>query len=412
MSTSRFLLRLSAAFALAGVAVGCDHNAQLFVPPPTDPLFRSYVAIGNSITAGYQSDGISNTTQRQSYAFLLAQQMRTRFAYPALAGRGCAPPLTNWQTGARAGTGSTSTTCDLRDANVATDILNNVAVPGAGSTEVNAPTSPYHNTLTTLFLGGETQIQRAIEANPSFVTIWIGNNDVLQAAATGLVAPTPGISRGITPVNTFTTNYGAMISALVAGAPNIEAGALIGTVQTSAAPLVFPVSAFDNPAFLAGFSSAAGGTVSIHPNCSGSGALVSFAILAQMKSGAHPRFIVCQKNTPGFPAPVGDIFILDTQDQTAISDAVTQYNAFIQQKATENGWVYVDPNPLITQLRGTGCINPVPNLAAAATASPFGACVSLDGVHPSATGQAQIANALIGAINAAYQQTLPTVTVP
>src|SRR5919109_4676980 len=115
MSMTRFLVRASAAFALAAFAVGCDHDAQLFTPPPADQLFRSYVAIGNSITAGFQSDGINDATQRQSYAFLLAGQMRTRFAYPSIARRGCPPPLINWQTGARSGTGSTPTTCDLRN---------------------------------------------------------------------------------------------------------------------------------------------------------------------------------------------------------------------------------------------------------------------------------------------------------
>jgi lysophospholipase L1-like esterase len=412
MSMMRSFVRAFAAFSIAGIALGCDHEAEVLgIPDPADDMFRSYVAIGNSITAGVQSDGISNTTQRQSYAFLLAQQMGTRYAYPALFNRGCIPPLMNWQTGQRFGTGSTSTTCDLRDPSVATDILNNVAVPGSGSTEVHSQLSAFHNTLTTLFLGGKTQVERALEANPTFLTVWIGNNDVLQAAATGIVTPTPSISRGITPVGTFTASYTAMIDALEAGAPDAE-GVLIGTVQTSAAPLLFPVAAFDNPAFLNGFSQLAGGTVTVHPNCAGSNALVSFAILSQMVSGAHPRFIVCAKNTPGFPAPVGDIFILDTEDQTAITTAVNAYNAHIQSKATELGWLYVDPNLLVTSLRASGCINAVPNLGAVATASPFGACVLLDGIHPSPTGQAHIANALIAAINAGYSQTLSPVTVP
>jgi len=55
----------------------------------------SYVALGNSITAGYQSGGINDSTQRQSYALLLARQMGTRYAYPALTMPGCAPPINN-----------------------------------------------------------------------------------------------------------------------------------------------------------------------------------------------------------------------------------------------------------------------------------------------------------------------------
>src|SRR5688572_20022009 len=164
MSMIRSFVRASAAFALVGGAVSCNHDAEVLgLPDPVDDRFQSYVAIGNSITAGYQSDGISNTTQQQSYAFLLAQQARTRFAYPALAGAGCAPPITDWITGSR-GTGNTAASCSLRVGTSATDILNNVAVPGAASTEVFAPTSPNHNTLTTLFLGGKTQVGRALEA--------------------------------------------------------------------------------------------------------------------------------------------------------------------------------------------------------------------------------------------------------
>jgi lysophospholipase L1-like esterase len=415
MSMIRSLVRASAAFALAGVALSCDHGAAVFNPAPADDLFRSYVAIGNSLAAGVQSDGINDSTQRRSYAFLLGQAMRTRFAYPSLAGRGCVPPIANWQTGVRVGMGSTSTTCDLRNAQTATDILNNVGVPAAASTEFNARTSPFHNTLTTLFLGGETQIERALEASPTFVSIWIGGNDVLQAASTGLVTATPGISRGITPVATYIANYDAATAALTAGAPGVK-GILVSVPSAANAPLLFPVAAFADPAFLAGFSQAsgapAGTNIFVHPNCTGSGALVSFAILGQMRSGAHPRAIVCQKNTPGFPSPVGDIFILDAEDQTAVTTAVNAYNTYLQSKAAQLDFAYYDSNTLLAQVKASGCATTVPNLAAPGTTSPFGACFSFDGFHPSSTLYARIANALIDAINTKYGTSLAAVPVP
>jgi lysophospholipase L1-like esterase len=429
MSMIRLIVRASAAFALAGVALSCDHEAAVLGPAPMNDMFRSYVAIGNSITSGVQSAGINDATQRQSYAFLLAQQMRTRFAYPSLTMPGCEPPIVDWQTGARLSTPAPpipGSTCSLRNPQLLTDILNNVAVPSASSTEVNSLQSEAHNALTTLFLGGRTQVERALEASPTFVTIWIGNNDVLQAATRGLVNFTRGpsgdtISRGITPVATFTARYDDMIADLRAGAPDVK-GVLIGAVQTAATPLLFPAAAFQNPAFLAGFSQAAGGTVTVHPNCTGSASLVSFAILAQMRAynpatgAGHPRDIVCEKNTPGVPAPVGDIFILDAEDQSAIQAAVAAYNAHIETKANELGFAYVDPNVpttgLIARLKASGCVGTIPNLGAAATSSPFGTCMSLDGVHPSATGQIHIANEVIGAINAKYSTTLATLPVP
>jgi GDSL-like Lipase/Acylhydrolase len=423
----RSLVRASAALALAGMALSCDHEASVFDPPPADDMFATYVAIGNSITAGVQSGGINDATQRQSYAFLIAQQMRTRFAYPSLTMPGCQPPIINWQTGARLNTPAPVLPggCQLRSTTLATDILNNVAVPGAGSTEVNAPTSPFHNTLTSLFLGGKTQTQRALDARPGFVSIWIGNNDVLDAAVLGIAFPNPNApARPITPVATFTAEYDAMLDAITANGANVE-GILIGTVQTTAAPLVFPVAAFQDPAFLAGFGQLAGGPVSVHANCTGSPALVSFLIVGPMRAynpanpvtpANHPRAIVCEKNTPGFADPVGDVYILDAADQAAIQTAVTQYNAHIQSKANELGWAYVDPNAaggLIATLRASGCIRAVPNIGASATTSPFGACLSLDGIHPSPTGQAHVANAVIAAINSTYPEAeLAPVTVP
>jgi lysophospholipase L1-like esterase len=410
MSMKRSLVRAAGAFALAGVAVSCDHDAQVFSPPPADPLFASYVAIGNSITAGYQSDGINLNTQAQSFAVLLSRQMRTRFAVPALAVPGCAPPIINWQTGARLG-GTAAPPCALREPNSATDILNNVAVPGAGSSEVNAqgttnPAPPYHNTLTTLILGGKTQVQRALDAEPTFATVWIGNNDVLQAAISGFVV-SPGSPRPITPVNTFTTNYDAMTDALIAGAPDVK-GVLIGVVQTFNAPILFNVAVLQDPTYLAGFGQAAGGAVTVHPNCAGSNALVSFAIVPAMRSGAHPRTIVCAKNTPGVPAPVGEAFILDAEDQQVLQQTVAAYNSFIQTKATELDFAYYDPNTLLQQQRtATGCIAPFPNLAAnATTGAPFGTCISYDGIHPAAPGHVLIANALIGVINQKYGTSL------
>jgi lysophospholipase L1-like esterase len=426
MSIIRSLVRASAAFALAGVALSCDHEAEVLGPAPTDDLFRSYVAIGNSITAGFQSDGIDSSSQSQSYAVLMARQMRTRFAFPALAGTGCPPRVTNWTTGART-SGGTPATCSLRNANLATDILNNVAVPGAASTEANAQTSAFHNTLTTLFLGGRTQVQRAIEASPTFVSIWIGNNDVLQAAATGLLAPTPGVSRGITPLATFTARYDAMTDSLVQFAPDVR-GVLIGVVQTAGAPLLFPVSELINDAtYRAQFDAAAGfsatspdpfksAPLTIHPNCNAAPTtLVSFAIVPQIAAfrnstdpnpanrPGHPPAIQCGSTDPEGPT-VGHIFILTPAEQATLANAVIGYNGVIQSKATELDFAYADPNLLLQAQRvAGGCIALRPNVTAnPTTGSPFGTCISFDGVHPSAAGHVLIANALIQAINSKY----------
>jgi hypothetical protein len=85
MSRFSYLLRTGLGLGAAVAIAGCgDADGKLFLPvnPPGGALFSSYVALGNSITAGVQSGGINDSTQRQSYEYLLAQQAGTRFAYP------------------------------------------------------------------------------------------------------------------------------------------------------------------------------------------------------------------------------------------------------------------------------------------------------------------------------------------
>src|SRR5665647_646849 len=120
------LTRVAAFGALVGLAA-CESKSIVLGPttPAGGAIFTSYVALGNSITAGFQSNGINDSTQRQSFARLLAVQMGTQYHYASLQGRGCTPPIANTQTGALVGNAPAGT-CDLRAGSSVTDILNNV----------------------------------------------------------------------------------------------------------------------------------------------------------------------------------------------------------------------------------------------------------------------------------------------
>src|SRR5216110_1860332 len=100
-------------FALVATACQNDQLNRPFATTPVDPLFDRYVSMGNSITAGFQSGGINDSTQSQSYAVLLARAMHTPFFSPLMNKPGCPPPYTNVFTGARL-SGGTPTTCALR----------------------------------------------------------------------------------------------------------------------------------------------------------------------------------------------------------------------------------------------------------------------------------------------------------
>lgn len=402
MAHSSQLARGVAALVVSVVAlVACSDDIDVINPPPAvTPLFETYVALGNSITAGFQSAGINDSTQRESYANLVAQQMRTRFALPLLASPGCPPPIANFQTQARVG-GATSTgsTCALRSSASIATVLNNVAVPNAYAIDPTSPSTVSSNALTTFILGGKTQVQRAADARPTFFSLWIGNNDVLAAATSGLLNPTPGVSPGLTTVAQFATRVDATIDGLKA-IGSVRGGVLIGVVQVGSAPILFPAATLLSAPFRMGFETFAGGPVTVLPNCVGSTSLLSFAIVAQMRAGTHPRVVSCMPGAvPGQPL-VGDIFILDAAEQALLAQRVTDFNGILTARATTNNYAYVDPNPTLLQLRTSGQIPAFPNLASAT--APYGTFVSLDGVHPRRPAHRLVANLVLTAINTKY----------
>lgn len=407
MSRTRHLLLGAAALASLTVLGGCSDSKELINAPTPEggEMFRSYVALGNSITAGWQSSGINDSTQKQSYAYLFAHHIGTRFAYPALSMPGCPAPLISL-TGQRVG-GAGAPTCSFRTAGSATAALNNVAVPGYFSQDPTSSTT--NNPLSLFILGGKTQAQRALDADPTFTSVWLGNNDVLIASASGIITPTAGVSPGITPTTSFETNYDAMIEQL-STARHLQGGVLIGVVDVSAIPLFFPAAALFNPQFKAGFDQYAGGTVTILPSCTPTTtAFLSFAILGAMNSGQHPRVVGCAPGSvPG--TLVGDIFVLDDTERATISSTVAAYNAHIEAVATDLGWAYLDPNPTLLGLRQQGQVPTVPNLANPMQA--FGPYFSVDGVHPSALAHELIADLMIEAIDAKYNLSIPPIATP
>jgi hypothetical protein len=402
--------RLTAALLVAG-GLACAPDVDIVRPsvPRGGSLFERYVAIGNSLTAGFQSAGINAETQAVAYPVLIAEAVGTPFRIPALALPGCPPPLVDLQTQQRLG-GGTATTCALREPGSITERINNVAVFGAMALDPTSRSTSSSNPTTLLILGGKSQVERALEADPTFVSIWIGNGDLLDAGLAGLLVPTPGLASGITPQATFEAQYDAMLSALTAGA-DLEGGLLIGVLDVTNAALLFPAAELvTSPSFKAAFDQAAGTTTTVLASCTaGTTSLISLLIVLDIRAGTHPPMIGCEPE-PAPLAPVGDIFVVDAVERQTLATALTAYNAFIASRAGALGFAYLDPNSLLASLRQGGQIPTVPDLTSAT--APFGEYVSLDGVHPSAKGQAAIANAAIAAINQEYGLSIPDVPVP
>ncbi len=399
-----------AALALVAATSACSSDRVVLGsnPPSGGEIFKSYVALGNSLTAGYQSGGINDSTQRQSYARLIAIRMGTQYHYASLALPGCPPPTTNFQTGARLG-GSSAPPCALRTSSSITDVLNNVGVPDARVLDPTSTSSPASNPLTTFILGGKTQVQRALDARPTFVTIWIGNNDVLNGGLLGILTPTPGVSNGIVSTQAqFQASYDLMLKQLLDSMPALK-GVLIGVGQIPVLPLTSSGDLiFKSPQIQAVINAVAGKPVLINANCNNSTAFITTpVILPRIKAGAYNPQISCVKGVDPTDPQVGELGVLDDQELMILTNTINGYNAYIKGKAAAIGFAYHDPTPLFLSLKGTAASRAFPDYLSAT--NPFGTAFSLDGVHPSLSGQTIFANSLITTINAKYGTSLQPV---
>src|SRR5436309_13977088 len=94
MTHRRVILAAGISVALAAAACHEDDLSSPAVPHYTGgAMFQRYVPMGNSLTAGWQSRGINDSTQKQSYAVLAAAAIGSPFHYPSRNNPGCPPQI-------------------------------------------------------------------------------------------------------------------------------------------------------------------------------------------------------------------------------------------------------------------------------------------------------------------------------
>jgi lysophospholipase L1-like esterase len=402
----------------AGVLLlGACHEDGTLEPPATPTggaLMSHYVAMGNSITAGYQSAGINDSTQRQSYAHLLAVASGAPYYYQSLRGRGCAPPFIKNAASPQTRVGAgTAATCDLV-APAEHPWLTNVAVPGARAIEMtsNFASPTASNALTTIILGGETQAQRMAEGGgPTLVTMWAGNNDVLGALTN---SSNPGLPAAITLQANFNTAYDAALDAITAtGAEAL----VVGVVDVTNIPYTSTgTTIWCAKTGLCGVPAAAfPATFTVNNNCApnaavpgskGDSILVpwsTFVPLIGAAAGGAATALDCSVDTK----------VVIPSEYAALRDAVVGFNAHIVTAAAAHGFAYWDPNPTLLAKKTAGQIPLFPDLSQLATGVvTFGPYITLDGVHPSALAHKLIADSIAAHLNSAFGTTIPIPVAP
>ncbi len=402
--TGRALRRVAAALA-ATLLAGCASDEAVIAPQSAAAagLFQRYVALGNSITAGFQSGGINDSTQERAYPVLLARMAHAQFGVPALAMPGCPPPLAVPLGPDRVG-GSSAPECSLR-ATPPPALVQNLAVPDAAIADLldNGGPESRANALTTLILGGRTQAEAMAEARPTLVSVWVGNNDVLDAADAG----DPALA---TSLSSFQASLAQLVTA-IRNTPAQDA-VLIGVIDPLLAPFLQP-GAFFFAALQAGLL-----PKPVSLDCSAYDLLgrpnplaqniVSFAAVTDASVPA----ISCAPDAP---------HVLSLAEVGTIETRVRDFNAAIESAANANDWIYIDPNAELLEpaLADPSQLRDCQGLAAATTpdqfqaavestcpgpAAPnfFGSLVSYDGLHPSSAAQQIIANRIAAALDAKH----------
>ena len=407
--------RMIAALVLAlPLFAGCYENDPLNAPDlsTSNGLMARYVSMGNSITAGYQSAGINDSTQQRSYAVLFASRANAPFFVPSLQGRGCAPPLTNNVSGTRVG-GGTASTCDLR-ADERLFYVSNVAVPGATSLSpiTNMGAGANSNALTTFILGGRTQIQAMQDADPTFITMWIGNNDVLGSLTFSLDPGNPAL---VTPQDTFVARYDEILDSIEATGnpptvlfsvadvtliPYTSRGATYWCLRTGLCPGV-PAAPFP-PNFGVDISCAPSAAV---PTSAGENILVPWPV-------GIPKIAAAAQGAPaGIPQTTLNCTtdpVVSPSELANLQAAVAGYNSYISSAAAARGMAYLDVNAALATLP-PGAIPPFPDISGALAGGSvtFGPYFSLDGVHPSTLAHQTISDALVATVNSYFGTSIP-----
>jgi GDSL-like Lipase/Acylhydrolase len=411
----------------------CKPEISTFKPSHGNLDLTRYIAVGNSLTAGYADGGLYLAGQMNSYPSIMAQQMKLvgggSFSQPLFStaqsnGSGYLQ-LTGFSATGSPITAPVTTNLAVRGVlpvpgfgNVIlytkyTGNIENYGVPGIKL--LNITYAPYGNlngyyermlpgdapTNTTAYLD-------FITAKPfTFFSNWLGNNDALGYATSG------GAGDVLTDKNTFAQLYGLLISKLTA---NGQKG-VVGTI-----PDVTSVPYFNTitvGAILAGVQQANPAVKALYIN-----ALVSGTTYAPRPATANdlivltfPTSMIGQLVSTPFGmlpygltpySPIDNQYVLDQNEVALTEDYVNSYNTTIKSIAASKGLAVFDSFTFLNNIKKNGLVVDGVSLNSGYIS---GGIFSLDGVHLTPRGYAIVANEFIKAINSTYGSAIPLANI-
>ncbi|MFD2600356.1 SGNH/GDSL hydrolase family protein [Sphingobacterium corticis] len=416
----------TSALAALFLVASCAPKEQDYEVLNSTADFGKYVAIGNSLSAGFADGGLYLEGQKVAFPNLIAAQMQqigggsftspffsesqaNGSGYLRLAALTNGVPTTENVTTNLAIRGMSPGNTPLYTKYEGTEI-NNLGVPGMRLDMAFAPRvgsaagNPYFerllvgNDTETTYFGYSTTKQH------TFFSFWLGNNDVLGYAMNGAVRT--GSTTTLTEAGMFTALYNNYITALTAQQQK-------GVVATIPDVTSIPYFTTITQAQLAeGVRQATQGqatNVLIRTKTTVRPATPEdyfFLTLPREHLGRDtyngvPLFGISPNN------PIPDNMVLDKDEVEEVRARVNQFNAVIKQAAESKGLALVDMHDFLNKVKAGIVYNGVPINSQFIRGNAF----SLDGVHLTPIGNAIVANQFIEAINQKFNASIPRVDV-
>lgn len=420
MNKMRFLLSILAAFFL----FACETEIDEHVPSAGEIDLTTYVAVGNSLTAGYTDSELYREAQLNSVGNIIASQLMhaglAKFNQPLMKdelgfGSRLVLGVVNGEL-MPVPIGGDPDPANFQNIFAAEGPFHNMGVPGARTNHVLFPGYGTLNPYFGRFASAPTAsvLGDAMAMNPSFFSLWLGNNDILGYAISG------GEGEGITPVAQFENDYQDIIDQLTTNG----AKGVLGNIPGITMVPFFNTIPY-NPVVLTDE-----GIVEMLNDAYQALPHINFSlgqnplVVEDMNPDYAPFFrrqlqegemvllpAMTLLNDPeinyGIEVPLPVQYYLSLEQIAEIEQAVDDYNAIIIEIANANGLALAD----IYSLLDSAVSGIYFDAIEFSTEFVAGGVFSLDGIHLSARGSANAANEFIAAINKTYNASIPKAAI-
>ena len=392
----------------------------------------NYVSIGDAITAGYANGALYYDAQTYSYAKLLANQFEQigggDFKIPYISSSSIgignannAPSIlgnrTDCQGTVSLGPVKIAPQGDLTifTSNVysAQGPFNNMGVPDVKA--INMTTNGYSNPFYVRMSSSASSslLDDAISKNPTFFTMMLGLNDVLNFALKGAA------SESITPVNgVIGIGFDASINNIITKLTSNNAKGAIANIPSIKSLPYFNTITFDalklsdtTAKSLTSFYSLLNPTIPFHEGNNGF-VIEDASMPLGYRQSVDGELILLnipldsvKCNKWGSLVPIPNRFVLTLTEIELIENTISSYNTILKNYATSKNLAFVDVNSFFSTLKTGFVYNGVTINASFVSGGAF----SLDGLTLTPRGNALLANEFIKAINNTYRSTLPQI---